>query len=302
MLAFGCSIIMPDVYERVAGPGIEWAKEPDSVVLAHAAAGSVARSLNLLLDRAAQLDDLEALVVVHQDAEILDPHFADKLRAVLSDPEVAIVGCVGARGVRDLAWWDGELVLNSAPYHHGEAGGGALSFGGHGAPGEVDTLYGVLMAFSPWAVRNLRCDESIGMLHGYDFDLCRQARAAGRKLVAADLPVAHHHSLDLVTQIEIWVGAHMRAAEAWDEDGPGRDAPDDAWRERARQAEASAAAARLLAASKLLQADASASSYARELEFVRNTRSWRMTESLRRSNHFLRSARQRLLGRGRGFW
>src|SRR5947209_9834040 len=50
MIAFGCSIIMPEAYERFAKPGIERAAEPDSPILANAAVGSIARSYNLLLD------------------------------------------------------------------------------------------------------------------------------------------------------------------------------------------------------------------------------------------------------------
>jgi hypothetical protein len=296
MLAFGCSIIMPDAFERCARPGIDRAREADSVVLARAATGSVARSINLLLDGAAELEDLEALVLMHQDAEILVPDLGARVRRVLADPAVAIAGPVGIRGARGLAWWDGEVVHNSAPYRYGESGGGDLTWrrNPEQEEGEVDTLYGVLLALSPWAVRNLRCDESIGLLHGYDVDLCRQARAAGRKVMGADLPVAHHHSLDLVSQIEIWVAAHMRAAELWDAEEPGAAADDEAWRPRARRAEASAAAARLLAASKLLQADATSQYHARELEFVRSTRSWRMTESLRRGNALRRAIRARL--------
>jgi len=296
MFAFGCSIIMPDVYERCARVGIERAREPGSAVFAHAASGSIARSFNLLLDRASALDDLEALVLLHEDGEILDPDFCSRIRAVLADPEVAIVGCVGSRDAPAMAWWDGEVTWNSAPYHHGEAGGGTLAWnkGGEQAPGEVDTIYGVLMVLSPWAARNLRFDESIGMLHGYDFDLCRQAKAAGKKVMTANVRLAHHHSLDLVTQIEIWVGAHMRAADAWAEHLTEEDPSDAAWKERARKAEAGAAAARLLAASKLLQADASARQFERELMFVRTTRSWRMTESLRRGNLLVRAARRRI--------
>ena len=41
------------------------------------------------------------------------------------------------------------------------------------------------MVLSPWAVRELRFDESLGKLHGYDFDICMQARAAGKKVVDA---------------------------------------------------------------------------------------------------------------------
>jgi GT2 family glycosyltransferase len=127
------------------------------------------------------------------------------------------------------------------------------------------------------------------MLHGYDFDLCRQVRARGGKVVCADLLVAHHHPLDLVKDIEIWVAAHMRAADLWDE----QQLSEDQWRARARQAEASAAAARLLAASKLLQADAATQQGERELELIRGSRSWRLTEPLRRGNSLLRAARGR---------
>jgi len=296
VIAYGCSILMPDLYRRAAEPGIRRAAEPDSVLLANAATGSVARSLNLLLDQAARLPDLEALVLLHQDAELLDIDVASRVRGALSDPDVAIVGCVGARGVRDIAWWDGTVTWNSAAYHHAELGGGQITSPpvADPAPGEVDVVYGVVMALSPWAVTHLRFDESVGMLHGYDFDLCRQARAAGRRVLAADLRVAHHHSLDLVSEIEVWVGAHMRAAELWDEQGPGPDSPDEAWRPRARAAEAAAGAARLLAASKLLHADASAQRDERELDSIRSSLSWRMTEPLRRAN----ALRRRLRARG----
>jgi hypothetical protein len=306
MIAFGCSIFRPDVYERCAGPGIRHAAEADSVVMAHASLGSIARGYNLLLERAAPLAGLEALVIVHEDAELLDRDFCPRLRAVLADPQVAVVGCVGASGARDIAWWDGTVTWNSAPYRYQELGGGELTLrtgeggglplGERGglAPGEVDTIYGVVIGLSPWAVSELRFDESIGTLHGYDFDICRRAWAAGKVVRTADLRVAHHHPLDLVSQIEVWVGAHIRAAEAWDAGAPAPDAPDSEWKPRARAAEAEAAAARLLAASKLLQADAAAQQGERELDRVRNSPSWRLTEPLRRGNAVLRSARERL--------
>lgn len=304
MIAFGCSIVTPDVYRRFAQRGIERAAEPDSAVYVHAGTSSIARSYNLLLDKARAHDDLEALVIVHADAELLDDDFCARVRHALSDPGVAVVGCVGATGVHGLAWWDGEVTWNSAPYRPDEDDGFELAFGasgagdqarmgGNGRTGEVETLYGVVLAISPWAVANLRFDESIGILHGYDADICRQARAAGRKVVTADLRVAHHHSLDLVTDIEIWVAAQMRACELWDA-GPESDAE---WKSRARAAEAAAAAARLLAASKLLQADASSQRDARERERIEHTPSWRITEPLRRGNALLRRSRSRLARR-----
>lgn len=295
VIAFGCPIIAPDVYERGAKAGFDRAVEPDSVVYAHAASGSVARGYNLLFDTAAKLPELEALVVVHEDAEIVDPQFCAKLRAVIADPEVGVVGCVGAKDVGDIAWWDGEVTWSSATAHYGELGGGELRLETEAAasPGEVDTVYGVLMAFSPWVVRNLRFEESVGLLHGYDFDICRKARRAGKKVLAAELAVTHHHSLDLIEDIEIWVAAHMRAADLWDESGP-ENGDDPRWKERARRAEARAAAARLLAATELLRLDATAKECQRQQEEIEGSRSWRLTASLRRGNALRRSVGQRL--------
>jgi GT2 family glycosyltransferase len=284
---------MPDVYERCAQAGIRAAAEPDSQVFAHAAAGSVARSYNLILERASAFDELEALVLLHQDLEVVDPDFCGKLRRALADPEVGVVGCVGAVGARGIAWWDGTVSWTSAEYRYGELGGGELSFNGGGpAPrtADVDTVYGVLLALSPWVVRNLRFDESLGPVHGYDFDLCAQVRSAGRKVLIADLEVAHHHSLDLVTETEPWVEAHMRVADKWEQPVPGGD---EAWERRARRAEAEAAAARLLAASRLLQAYAWAEHNERQLKELASTTSWRVTRPLRRANALLRRVRER---------
>ncbi len=299
MIAFGCSVIAPHVYNLYAQPGISRVREPDSQVLVHAAASSVARGGNLLFDHAARHEDLEALVIVHSDAEIIDPEFCAKVRAALADPDVAVVGCVGAVGVRDMAWWEGDVTFTSSRYRYGELGGGELFWPAArgdslSGPSEVDTIYGVVMVFSPWAVRNLRFNESFGLLHGYDYDICRQAREAGRKVITADLQVAHHHSLDLVTQVEMWVEAHMRVAERWDTDGPaeGED-EEEYWRARARRAEADAAAARLLAASKLLQADASAQQHQRMLGEKVHSRSWKITEPMRRGSLMARQLRER---------
>ncbi len=294
VVTFGCSIIAPDVYERHAKRGFERAAEPDSPIFAYAASGSVARSYNLLFEAASKLPELQALVLVHEDAEIVDPAFCPKLRQLLSDPGVGVVGCVGARQVSDLAWWDGQATRSSMSYHYDELGGGELRWPPDTAPpGEVDALYGVMLAFSPWVVRNLRFDESIGMLHGYDVDICRKARRAGLKVVAAELEVAHHHSLDLVEEIEIWVAAHMRSAELWDEAEPA-DPNGPVWKGRARRGEAAAAAARLLAATELLRLDAIAKQCQQQQEEIERSRSWRLTVPLRRGNALRRVAAQRL--------
>ena len=293
MIAFGCSITAPEIYERFAEPGIRLAAEPDSEVLAYASAGSIFRSYNLLLDMAADRDDLEALVLLHQDTEIVDPRFCEKLREALRDPDVAIVGCAGAVGVQSIAYWDGSVTWGSFTQRYREFGGGevpALTWNEDDIPpyartGEVDALDGFVLAMSPSAVRELRFDESLGQFHGYDFDICLQARAAGKKVVTENLRVIHHHSLKLLQDPESWKLAHARVAEKWEGRIPGvADAPGD-WKERARRAEAEAAAARAQAVSIQLQSDA-------RLKEITESTGWRLTEPLRRINAVRRRLRR----------
>jgi hypothetical protein len=292
MIVFASSITDPDVYKRCAQPGIRLAAEPDSEVIANAAAGSLFRSYNLILDSVAGRDDVEAVVLLHQDAEIADPQFAVKLRRALAGPDVGVVGCVGAIGVRSIAWWEGSVTWASFVHRYGELGGGdlpAFSWNGSEVPayartGEVDTVDGFVLGLSPWVVQNVRFDESLGMLHGYDFDFCLQVRAAGRKVVTEDFKVIHHHSLDLVSEPETWIQAHMRVAEKWDGKMPGVGVAGGTWQERARRAEAEAAATRALAVSTQLKSDARVRQLERDFAETTESISWRLTAPLRRAN------------------
>jgi len=304
VIIFGTAITDPEAYRKYAEPGIRLAAKSDSEVIANAPAGSLFRSYNLILDMVKERENLEALVLVHQDAELVDPDFCAKLRAALSDPDVAIVGCVGAIGVRSIAWWEGSVTWGSFIHRYREMGGGdlpAFSWSANGRPpyartGEVDTVDGFVLGLSPWAVRNIRFDESLGALHGYDFDLALQVREAGRKVVTADLKAIHNHSLDLVGDPEGWKQAHIKVAEKWDGRMPhvGYEAGD--WKERARRAEAEAALAVAQAVTNRLKGEAHALELERELEVMKTSLSWRMTATLRRGNHLLRTLRDRSNG------
>jgi hypothetical protein len=301
MIAFGCSITSPECYERCAEPGIRIAAEPDSKVFPFMAAGSIFRSYNLLMEKASECEDLEALVLVHQDAEIVDPDFCHKLRGALSDPGVGVVGCVGAIGVRSIAWWEGSVTWASFVHRYGELGGGDLpAFSWKGEPfppyaqtGEVDTVDGFVLGLSPWTVRNVRFDESLGQLHGYDFDFCLQVRDAGRKVVTVDFQVVHHHSLDLVSEPETWMEAHMRVAEKWDGRMPNVGVAAGDWKQRARRAEAEAAATRAQVIAKELQGEARVRLLERQMEEITASTSWRLTKPLRRLNALRRRGRRR---------
>jgi len=301
VIAFGSPITAPEVYERCAKRGIAFVAEPNSKVFAYRATSSIFRSYNIILDKAAACDDLEALVLVHQDTEIVDPGFCAKVRDVLRDPEVAVAGCIGAIGVRSIAWWEGSVTWASFIHRYGELGGGDLpgfAWKADEAPpfartGEVDMVDGFLMVLAPWTVRSIRFDEGLGPLHGYDVDFCLQVRAAGRKVVTADLRAVHNHSLDLVSDPEGWIEAHMRIAEKWDGKMPGMGRGGGDWKPRARRAEAEAEAARAAAVSKQLQYEAREREYRRVMDEMTGSIGWRITEPLRRVNHWRRTRRRR---------
>jgi hypothetical protein len=298
MIAFGASVGEPEPYRRYCGPGIRLAAEPDSEVFTFASVGSAARSYNLLLDAAAAYKDLEALVLVHSYAEIVDPDFSQKVRAALSDPDVGVVGCVGATDVRSIAWWEGSV--RSAPVidHYTEHGGGHLPAFSWAhpdtTPGEVEVVDGYVLVLSPWAVRNVRFDEELVLGHGYDVDFCLQVRAAGRKVVVADLRAIHHRSLDLISDLELWVESHIHMAEKWEGHMPGVEMDGIDWKQRARRAEAEREAARAIAYSNQLGSDARRLELERAWEEMTTSLSWRVTEPLRQANLRRKAALERL--------
>jgi hypothetical protein len=288
MIAFGSSVTEPDTYRRSAEIGIRRAAEPDSEIRAMPAVGSIFRSYNALLDEFAGREELEALVLVHQDAEIVDPDFCAIVRGALADPEVGLVGCVGAIGVRSIAWWEASVTCASFINRYDEHGGGDLpsfSWAWNDAPayarvGEVETLDGFVLALSPRVVRNIRFDEQLGEFHGYDLDFCLQVRDAGLKAVTADFRAIHYRQLDMVPDPEQWVDAHVKLADKWDgRMGIGTGA--GSWRDRALRAEADTDAALMLAHMNALESDARVLELQRAIGETTESISWRITAPLR---------------------
>ena len=283
MIAFACPITNGRLYERYAGPGIKRVAEPDSEVFSYQSGGSIFRAYNILMEMAAKHEDLEALVLLHQDSEIIDPQFCSKIRQSLSDPDVAIVGCAGALGVRNISWWEGMVTWASFSHRYEEMGGGeipGLSWHVDRTPsyattGEVDVIDGFIMVMSPWAVRELRFDESLGLLHGYDLDICFQARAAGKKVMTTDFRALHHHPLDLIGDQEAWVAAHMRIGEKWE----GRFSEESGidWKQRARRTEAELEAMRV----QLRLAEHYITRLSEDLHQIQRSKSWRWAGPLR---------------------
>lgn len=185
MIAFAACVGSEEKFRSFALPGIRLASEPDSLVAEVTTDSSIFAAYNEVLEAFAGRDDLEALVLLHEDTEIVDSAFCEKVRRRLAEPGVAIVGVVGARDVRSLAWWEGEGFGRVVETR------GVVDFraGAH----DVETVDGLMLVLSPWAVRNLRFDsERFTGFHGYDADICFQARAAGRRVVVDEIAVVHH--------------------------------------------------------------------------------------------------------------
>jgi GT2 family glycosyltransferase len=252
MIAFGSAVTSQEKYERFALPGCRLAAEPDSVLIAMPNEGStLSQGYNRILDQLAERDDLEAVVLLHQDLEIANPDFVEVVRDCLTDPEVAIIGAAGAPRVHGLDWWEPGPVIGDFEWAYQRDGGGTVAkdnwtnfvevTGVH----PVDAVDGMILVLSKWAARNLRFDERIDpSAHGYDIDICFQATEAGKQIVVAGLGVTHHHELEVMMSYDAWIQAHIRIAEKWE----GRLAEagrDGDWKQRARRAEAEAGAAKI---------------------------------------------------------
>jgi hypothetical protein len=115
-------------YRECAEPTLEQFRAAGDVVLA--ASGDrrgIAAVYNEFIDAARARLDCEALVLVQDDVEILDAQARAKILTAVASDTVGLVGVVGARDVRSLAWWEGVgvgAVLESrGPITHEEREG-----------------------------------------------------------------------------------------------------------------------------------------------------------------------------------
>src|SRR4051812_34842581 len=182
MLAYGVCIGSRERYEALAAPHL---RDLGGVVLEADDQRSICSAYNAILDAVADEPDIEGLVLLHEDVTIESAAFIAALRTELADPDVAVIGAIGALRPASLRWWQGEgrgRVRDST---------GLVDFGG--GRHDVDVLDGLCLVLSPWAIQQLRFDESaFDGFHGYDSDICLQARAAGRRVRVTDLPITHH--------------------------------------------------------------------------------------------------------------
>lgn len=229
MIAFGCAVASEDKFERFALPGIERVRAPDAPLYLKRDRTCIFTAYNEILDEARADPRIEALALLHEDTEIRDERFDEKVRWALGDPDVAIVGTIGAVGVQGIDWWVHDYgigssilepidaaVLYETPLLEGSEMSGAGGFG------DVDMVDGYLMVFSRWAIDELRFDQhEVGPgFHGYDADICFQARERGRKVFVAEMEVAHHrNSISPTPYRSDWLRAQVAFRRKWERRG-----------------------------------------------------------------------------------
>lgn len=183
MIVYGICSASRTTLETVALPGIRRC-QADPHVEVVSDARSIAQAYNRILRACRRMQDLEALVLLHEDVELDDSSFEHRLRRIIADRDVAIAGTIGARNVTSLAWWEGS-VFGCVDEVRRTIG---VPTGDH----QVDAIDGLLMVLSPWAVANLDFDQRYKGFHGYDADVSFQARQAGKKVMVTDFGVRHH--------------------------------------------------------------------------------------------------------------
>jgi SAM-dependent methyltransferase len=201
MIIFGTCIGDAERYEQIALPAIRRCAGPEDEIVSLPGDEGIGAAYNAIILQARRRHGCEALVLLHEDVELIDDNFRPKVLHALGEPGVGIVGVAGARDLTGLEWWDSihhaGLVFETR---------GVLDFGRREA--EVDAVDGLLMALSPLAFGRLEFDQrSFPDFHGYDVDYCLQARAAGLKVIVAAIDVLHR------TKTGLGDAAGFRAAD-----------------------------------------------------------------------------------------
>jgi len=217
-----CPIRVEKTASRRALPGMRRAAESDSEIIARPAAG-LAAALNDVLDDAAAMPQLEALVIVDESTEIIDRGLLARVRSALANSPSAIVGAIGGSGITSIAWWDHPERFGSLRCVPEGMGGLELAVSGIVSPdrragvNEVDIVDGSILALSPWAVRSTRFDDALGpVLDALAADLCFQARAAEGRVAVAELGVIRHRRQIEPSERGRWIEAYEAFGRKWE--------------------------------------------------------------------------------------
>ncbi len=210
MIVFGVCVGDREKYETVALPSIRRVAAADDLILGAPGDPGICAVYNTFVAEARRHPDCDALVLLHEDLELVDPNFRAKTLRVLAEPSVGVAGVIGGAGLRDLRWWEarrtaGFVYETRFPVSHGAR------------EADVDALDGMLLLISPAAFRTLEFDEvTYRRWNGYGFDYCLQARKAGMRVVVTDIDVLHRAKM-APADTKGWQDARAATRRKWPE-------------------------------------------------------------------------------------
>jgi hypothetical protein len=203
MIAYGCCVGSWDRFRRYVMRG------DDQLLYATSGHRSIVTAYNGVLDAATGMgDDLTAVVLQHDDLEITDPGFEDKVRRIVREYPFSVAGIAGGDKIHGLDWW------NATTYGWQRIATQDLHLGPR--EGRVQLLEGSLLILSAELARALRFDPRFTGFHGYD-EFTYQAYKIGADVRVVDIDTFHHTTLGFSSPASeaAWVAANQRFKEKW---------------------------------------------------------------------------------------
>jgi hypothetical protein len=202
-VGYGCCAGSWDRFNRYVVPPAAGAP-----VLGLSGQTSIADAYNAMLVWAAD-QNLDMLILQHDDLEITDPDHVAKFAAVFAaDEYVMLAGVAGGSARSGLAWW------NCDPVGHQRTDSMMIDFGLRS--GVVDLLEGSILVFSGTGIAALAFESRPGF-HGYDEVAMLATRQPGWSAVVVDVDTHHHTALgfDNEASHQDWLEADRWFRQKW---------------------------------------------------------------------------------------
>lgn len=184
VVAYGTCVGSWDKFNRWVVPRVG-----DRPLLGLAGQHSIATAYNSILD-AYRGRHLDALVLLHDDLEILTPDAEKIFLEALEDNSVGLVGVAGS-DLKSMHWWNGRTL------GHQQTDSGLLDFGERW--GNALMLEGSILVLSPVVIENLRFDTRYPGFLGYD-DVCLTVWTWGFRSVVVDVDTHHHSTVGIKSE------------------------------------------------------------------------------------------------------
>jgi GT2 family glycosyltransferase/SAM-dependent methyltransferase len=208
VIIYGTCVGDPERYESIALPSLRRVASAEDLIVRRTGELGICAAYNGLIQEARGRPDCAALVLIHDDVEIVDDDFRVKVLESLAEPEVGVIGVIGGAGLRDAAWWTARRTAGFIYETRGPIRKGPNR-------ADVDVVDGLLLAVAPSAFRKLLFDQgSFPAFHGYEADYCLQVRAAGMRVVVRDLAVLHRTKTGFGDK-KSWKAASRTISRKW---------------------------------------------------------------------------------------